>query len=235
MYQRKIIPNYPNYSIDTEGQFRNESKNKLLKLAYTPSGYAYVAIINQLGEKRVFAHIEVSKMFLNYFSGCHVHHKDGDSKNNSINNLECLTPFEHRKISFELNQCKMVDTPIDQYTIDGEYISSFISIMDASRKLGIDFRNISATINGKQKSCKGFIFVRKGIKFKKYVKELGGRKIYKVIKYHKDGTVVNVYNSLKEAALDSDKSKSAINQSILRNTLVRGDYYWAKEPKNEAE
>jgi len=47
MYQRKIIPNYPNYSIDTEGQFRNESKNKLLKLAYTPSGYAYVAIINQ--------------------------------------------------------------------------------------------------------------------------------------------------------------------------------------------
>lgn len=33
--------------------------------------------------------------------GCHIHHKDGDTSNNSIENLECLTPKEHNKYHAE--------------------------------------------------------------------------------------------------------------------------------------
>lgn len=227
-YQKIKIENYPNYSVDTLGIFRNEIKNRILKNAYTPSGYGYVALINDEGKCRAFAHVYVAKSFLKYFEGCHVHHKDGDSKNNKLENLECLTPFEHRKITKELNQNNLADLEIDQYTLDGVYVNTYISIMEASRRLKIDFRNISACILGKQKSCKGYVFLRKGEAYKGYSPKKGGRKMYKVGMYDIDGSLIKEYNSLHEAYLDSGLSKALLNKSILHGTKYKGKLYWSK-------
>jgi len=35
--------------------------------------------------------------------GYHIHHKDGNPYNNSIDNLECLSPEEHAKPGEEIN------------------------------------------------------------------------------------------------------------------------------------
>ena len=231
-YQKKMFEEFPNYSIDTLGVFRNEKTNKILKLSYTPIkdgyGYGYVALFNKNCEKRTFAHIAVARMFLNYFDGCHVHHKDNNSSNNCVDNLECLTPFEHRKISFELGHNIMADKAIDQYTLDGIFVKSYTSIMSAYRETKIDFRNISACISGKQKSVKGYIFVDKGKKSPIYKKLMGGRKTYKVYKYNKNGILIKEYDSLHSAYIDSKYSKMTIHNSIHKKN-VKGDYFWTRE------
>ena len=231
-YEKKIFDEFPNYSIDTLGVFRNERNGKILKVAKTNTGYCYVALSNKICKKRVFSHFAVAFMFLNYFKGCHIHHKDGNKENNNIMNLECLIPYQHRKISFELGHNKMIDKPIDQYTKDGVFVKSYNSIMEAFRETNIDFRYISACLSGKQKSAYGFLFVNKGYVPNNYNKELSGRKRYKVYKYTKNGVLVKEYNSLHEAYLDSNVSKSKICSSINNKTNCRGDYFWSKKEFN---
>lgn len=228
-YQKKIFDDFPNYSIDTDGVFRNEKKGTQLKANHT-NGYAYVSISNKYEEKRVFAHHQVAIMFLNYFKGCHVHHKDGNKSNNNIENLECLTPFEHRRISFELKHTNKVDTPVDQYTINGTFVKSHKSLMAAYRDTSIDFRYISACLLGKQKSACGFLFTRKGDSVKKYSKNRSGRPTYVVYKYKKSGELVKKYDTLHLAYLDSNRAKSTIRDSIKNKTKVKGDFFWTSEP-----
>lgn len=52
--------------------------------------------------------------------------------------------------------------PVQQYTLEGEFINEFRSSKEASETLNICRRNIDYCISGKQKTCKGFIFKRKG-------------------------------------------------------------------------
>lgn len=229
MYDKKLIEGYDNYSIDTEGVFRNEKNGILLAINYTKKGYGYVDISNKFGKKRVFAHRMVAKSFLNYFELCHVHHKDGNSKNNRVVNLECLTPYEHRKVSYELGHTKLFDKEIDQYSLKGDYLNTFLSIMEASRFLNLDFRNISATIHNKrQKSCGGFLFAIKGSKPNVYDKKRSGRKTYRVGKFKKSGELVDTYDTLHEAHIKSGVNKSVINSCVLGRSKPRGDFYWSK-------
>lgn len=52
--------------------------------------------------------------------------------------------------------------PVQQYTLEGEFINEFRNSKEASETLNICRRNIDYCISGKQKTCKGFIFKRKG-------------------------------------------------------------------------
>jgi hypothetical protein len=100
--------------------------------------------------------------------------------------------------------------------------------MDAYRQTNINFKYISACLLGKQKSCNGYIFVKKGEQFMGYNLKKNGRKIYPIAKYTIDGEMVKKYNSLHEAYLDSNLSKSAINKSVLYGNVVNKQYYWRK-------
>ena len=47
-------------------------------------------------EKAVYLHREVWKSYFGDIpEGCHIHHKDGDTGNNQIENLECVSSKEH--------------------------------------------------------------------------------------------------------------------------------------------
>ncbi len=45
---------------------------------------------------------------------------------------------------------------VNQLTLDGEFVAEFKSLSEAGRQTGIDFRSISAVLNGKQKTTKGY-------------------------------------------------------------------------------
>jgi len=65
------------------------------------------------------------------------------------------------RITKELGQSRFADIPIDQYSLEGVYINTYISLMDAYRQTNIHFKYISACLLGKQKSSNGYVFVKK--------------------------------------------------------------------------
>ena len=46
--------------------------------------------------------------------------------------------------------------PVNQYSINGDFIREWECARDVSRELGYNYKNISATCSGNQKSHKGF-------------------------------------------------------------------------------
>ena len=75
----------------------------------------------------------------------------------SIGNIQLVTWEENNhKGSNDVKICKRINKSMPQrkvscYTLDGDYISSFISISEAHRKTGIHTGNISSTCKGYRK------------------------------------------------------------------------------------
>ena len=53
---------------------------------------------------------------------------------------------------------KVMRRGVDQYTLDGDYIGSFNSAVEASTVLNISRNHIGSVCNGSRKSCGGFIW-----------------------------------------------------------------------------
>lgn len=67
--------------------------------------------------------------------------------------LHC-TDEEYKKKCIPKDSCKRVY----QYSLNGDYITSYESIRETARQLGVNKKCITDCIKGKQKTCKGFIF-----------------------------------------------------------------------------
>lgn len=71
------------------------------------------------------------------------------------NNNRCLKMREN-KLSFK--ECKV---KVAQFTFEGEFIKTYDSLKQAEIETGCSRKSISKMINGKTKSCGGFIWKRK--------------------------------------------------------------------------
>jgi hypothetical protein len=75
----------------------NTFVGRFVKLAWHPNGYVQAVTCIEGKEQRHWVHRLVAAAFLdNDLEGKHVHHIDGDSSNNRLENLEVLTPRQHR-------------------------------------------------------------------------------------------------------------------------------------------
>ena len=115
---------------------------------------------------------------------------------------------------------------VNQYSIDGKYIRTFVTIKSAAKAIR-SHESIESVLTGIQRacavnrntlSCKGYIW--------KYsdeyspgedIKPTGKEKVYgrQVLQFSKDGKLIGIWNSIKEAC-ETMKFK---NQSSLRNCM----------------
>lgn len=147
---RVIEPSSGKYEVSSFGKIRNATTKRILKETST-GRYRYVSM--WYGDKRVrkAIHILVAKAFLeNPNNYPQVNHKDENPANNRVDNLEwCTASYNARyggrnKRMLEKrlanNGCK-AERAVYGFREGEKYI--FKSIMDASRKTGVDFSNIS--------------------------------------------------------------------------------------------
>ena len=91
------ITNYPNYSVSKDGKIKSIRFDRLLKPSFNDSGYGYVNLSNEglikstAVHKIVIEHFKGAKPSENYV----VDHKDGNKRNNHIDNLEWVSIQEN--------------------------------------------------------------------------------------------------------------------------------------------
>ena len=148
------VADFPNYEVNRKGQVRR--KAMLMKPGAIPTGHLTVALSTGNGKpKSVYVHRLVLSAFTdNPENKPLVNHKNGNPKDNRIENLEWATYSENIKHGYEKNgrrtpsECKVA-----AFSKDGEWIMSFRSYADAGRLLGVNKAAIRSAVLRKGTSC----------------------------------------------------------------------------------
>ena len=107
-------------------------------------------------------HLYVSRLVYSAFkgeipNGFQIDHKDANSQNNRLDNLQLLTRSENQKKKFKDNPNLITGKPKRKILCLNNHIV-YESLSDASRKLNLRIQNLWAVLNRKSKHVKGYIF-----------------------------------------------------------------------------
>lgn len=160
-----------NYSINENGNVRNDKRGTILKPYNNKAGkgYLYVCLYNGHIKQGAYSiHRLVAMAFIpNPDNKTQVNHKDGNTMNNNVNNLEWVSPLENvvhaskvlKVMSGYSNANKKREKPVKQIDMKtNEVVAIYKSANEASRQTGISVPYIVNCANGKQKYAKGYFW-----------------------------------------------------------------------------
>ena len=115
-----------------------------------------------------------------------------------------------------------------QYDLAGNYITTYSSAQEAADAVKIHVSNIRKNCNGLTKSSGGFKWKweEELQKEEKEVKKENKKKNRKVCQYDLDGTLINEFNNVKEAADSIGISKTGIYNCCCSKQKTAGGFLW---------
>jgi hypothetical protein len=197
--QIRIAPN--GYKISSHG--RVKLKNSITYGSLVNNRYLMV----NWSYKAYLVHRLVASHFIpnENESNLQVDHKDENKQNNHYKNLQWLTNKE--------NNTKSKGVPIIQTDLNGNLIKRFDCIIDASKKLNIDYESLHSSVFNKRKSANKYLwFTKKQFDDKIIVNE----KINKYYGRYKDRTQ---NKPIDYSVLKIDKNTNEIIEKI--ESIVR--------------
>jgi len=154
----KIIEEYPNYTISSNGCVTNINTNKILKV-YINQGRAMVELWKNNKKKHCSVHRLIAIAFIpNEHNKPQVNHIDGNPLNNSIENLEWVTDSENKFHAYRTGLKKAKRMPVIQYTLNGDIVKKHDSILNAYKETNINRHSIQLNILNKYKQAGGYIW-----------------------------------------------------------------------------
>jgi len=112
-------------------------------------------------QKNHYIHRLMANTFLTGETKEHVNHIDGNKQNNSIINLEWATPKENAQHAVDLNlSVEFGQKIVHQYTLSGNFITSFESGSAAEKATGVAKENINNTAAGRKPHAGGYQWSR---------------------------------------------------------------------------
>lgn len=159
----KSLDRYVPHRYDGEFQF---IKGTIRKTKYNNGGYEMITLYKDGKEKTHLVHRLVAQAFIpNPNNLPEVNHKDENTKNNCVDNLEwCNREYNLYYGTRRQRQAEKEMVPVIQYTKDGMLIKKWDSMQSVMDDLGINRGNISNCCSGRCKSVGGY-------KWKYYDKE----------------------------------------------------------------
>jgi len=150
------IDSAPNLLVSNMGNIFSIEGERYLKKYKRKDGYESVHI-NRNPE---LVHRVVLSAFLGFNEkNREANHISGVKDDNRLVNLEWTNASENQKHKYKYLNPKLNIKPIQQYK-DGIYVKTFQSIIEASRELNIPYHSIFDVLNGRRKTCHGFVFKR---------------------------------------------------------------------------
>jgi hypothetical protein len=151
----KVIKDYPNVEISTFGNIRNINTKKVYAV-HERNGYLAKSFYYDKQSKTINIHTLVAKTFIeNPLNKPVVNHKDGNRKNNNINNLEWTTIKENNQHALDTGLNKKNKKKVGKYLND-ELITIYDSIKEAAKENNMSDKHIGTVCRGKRKNAGGF-------------------------------------------------------------------------------
>lgn len=229
MWKKFIFDNeITDYSISDKGEVRKDSKNYILSQS-NQQGYKFVTLLISGKQKRMRVHRLVALTFLNNPENKpYVNHIDGNKANNKVENLEWVTPSENIQHAVQMgvmgNHRKK---SVVQYNLNGELLAIFESATEAERKTGTSQSKITMCCRDQRKSANDYQwrYYEDGIKKLPKIKKLfiPGKK---VAKCDREGNIIKIYKSFREAARDVKGTPSAISRVCSGVNITHKGYKW---------
>ena len=140
------------------------AKGRIMSQTTTKCGYWSVRLRKPESRYTFRVHRLVAQAFLENPDGLpYINHKDENKKNNRVDNLEWCTPkyninygSTREKLSASHKQNPIYSKPVEQYTMDGQFIRSYPSAKEAAKQTGLYAQNIGACCRGIYAHSGGF-------------------------------------------------------------------------------
>lgn len=153
---KEIWKNY-NDDIIVSSYGKIKYKNRILKPYLHTKGYLELTINN----KKYLIHRLVASVFIeNKDSLPQVNHKNGNKKDNRVDNLEWCTAKENNYHAIKNGlRNRYKGKSIKQYSLNGNFIKEFKNINEVLKELKINYNShIYKCINGIRQSAYGYIW-----------------------------------------------------------------------------
>ena len=154
------------YKVSNLGNVKNCLSGRILKSSNDKDGYKLINFRKNGVYKTYKVHRIVAQAFIpNPQNLPFVNHKDENKANNRVSNLEFCTNYYNihygtciERISKKLINRKDLSKSVFQYDKNGNFITEYPSLMEATRKTGIDVGAICRVCQGKQKTAGNFVW-----------------------------------------------------------------------------
>lgn len=212
------------YQCSSLGRIKSIRSNKILKQIVRTDGYLGITLCKDSNPKRYLSHRIISYSFIpNPNNYPIINHKNEVKTDNRVVNLEhCNYTYNNTYGSRECWQTKKLSPPVCKFSLDGELLDSYNSVIEASNCNKYLATNINRVCQGIRATAGGFIWRYKGDAF--YMKERLNRT--KVVQYSKSGDFMKEYNSIREASKECKISEDGIGNCCAGRSKSSGGYVW---------
>ena len=177
------------YEVSSLGRVRSLVDNKgrkrikIRKTRLTKSGYLYLNLWIKCKMHTKVVHKLVAEAFLDKPDNAQcINHINGVKTDNRVENLEWCTfsenslhairtglvvdPASHFQTKGKHGKDHPTSKPVEQYTLDGEFIAEYESCVEAANELGFAAGNIQRCASGRRKTAHGYRWRYKGVEWK---------------------------------------------------------------------
>lgn len=178
------------YEVSNMGRVRSTIDNhgraveNIRALREASNGYMYLNLWSNGKMTTKHVHKIVAEAFVEKSENAQcVNHKNGDKTDNRAENLEWCTYSENMRHAYENGMIKPTkgrrdgmygkhgkdhpsSKPVEQYTLDGEFVGEYESGVEAGKALGVNGANIQRCAAGKRKTAHGFRWKYKGTEWR---------------------------------------------------------------------
>lgn len=148
------------YEVSNDGFVRSKNSGKIIKPRY-PRGYAQVGLYKNGIRKGYYIHRLVAMAFIeNSNNFMEVNHKDENSRNNNMNNLEwCDHKYNTNYGTAIKRRSEKLRKKVIQLNLEDKMIKTYDSISEASIQTKTNLGHICSCVKGTRKTVGGYKWI----------------------------------------------------------------------------
>ena len=146
----------PFYAVSNYGRVKSLRNNRIMKTC-PRNGYESLGFCHKDQKANYTVHRLVALTFIaNPQNLEFVNHKDGNKLNNTVGNLEWISPSDNALHSVRVLHNKRATVAVKQLTLTGELVATFDSIKEAAEATGASSKKIPSVCNGSRQQTAGY-------------------------------------------------------------------------------